>query len=254
MPTYNPWPLGKIPEEFRRPEIQQLRNKGYIFEDPREANKIFEDKLMWFTGAPYVILTDNCTDALFLALYYTNYAATPHIAKTSITTLEIPARTYLSVPQSISQAGYGFEFEDYNWSGAYNIKPLNIWDAAVRFTKDMYIPGTFMTLSFQIKKRLPIGKGGAILCDDPIAANILRKLSFEGRDLNIPYDKDQLEFEGWNMYMTPEDAARGILLFDMLTKNGTELDFPDTGNQDNYTDLRLQKIYQNRRFSKTLIF
>jgi len=238
--TYNPWPLGKLPKEFQRPEIDQLRAKGYKIDDPREANALFEKKLCDFTGAKYDVLIDNCTDANFLSLAY-EYELWDPIVKRDKETVVIPARTYISVPQSIIQAKFSVRMVDYDWSGIFRFDPFRIYDAAARFTEGMYIPGTTMNLSFQIKKRLPIGKGGAILCDNIAAAEWYRKMTMQGRNVNLAYDQDIIEYMGYNMYMTPEDAARGILLFDMLTaKGGT---FEDTMNQDNYTDLRLQKVF-----------
>jgi dTDP-4-amino-4,6-dideoxygalactose transaminase len=78
----------------------------------------------------------------------------------------------------------------------------------------MYVPDSMHCLSFQIKKVLPIGRGGAILTSHRYTRDWLKKARHDGRSLDVPYDKDQLMFMGWNMYMTPEDAARGILLFD----------------------------------------
>jgi hypothetical protein len=44
----------------------------------------------------------------------------------------IPARTYLSVPQSIMQAGGNVLFDDYDWQGIYQLAPYPIYDAAKR--------------------------------------------------------------------------------------------------------------------------
>jgi len=42
------------------------------------------------------------------------------------------------------------------------------------------------------------------------------------------------------MYMTPEDAARGILLMDELPEVN-----PDTGGSANYSDLSEKEIFKN---------
>jgi len=50
--------------------------------------------------------------------------------------------------------------------GAYQLKGSNVWDAALRFTADMYLPGTHMCLSFTGPyKHFKLSKGGAILTD-----------------------------------------------------------------------------------------
>ena len=126
--------------------------------------------------------------------------------------VRLPRRTYLSPPQSVQQAGARLVLEDREWHGIYQLKPFPIYDAAKRFTSAMYLPGTFMCLSFHIKKHLKIGKGGMILCDNAEAATWLRARRYEGRTDGMKYHEDMIDEEGWNMYMTPEQAARGLML------------------------------------------
>ncbi len=45
----------------------------------------------------------------------------------------------------------------------------------------MYIPKSYMALSFHIKKQLPIGKGGMVLTDDKKAYEWFKKARYEGR-------------------------------------------------------------------------
>ena len=98
----------------------------------------------------------------------------------------------------------------------------------------MYLGGNILQiLSFQIKKRLPIGKGGAILTNSKEAYDWLKLSSYDGRDLNTSYSsKSHFQSLGWHFYMTPEDAARGILIMDQLGA-----DLPDTMSWENYPDL-----------------
>ena len=127
-------------------------------------------------------------------------------------TVTIPKRTYLSVPQSIRQAGGILQLEDLDWRGIYQLKPFPIYDAAKRLTSGMYIPGSLMCLSFHFKKHLKIGKGGMILTDDVGALEHIKRMRYEGRAEGISYHEDIIDEEGWNMYMTPEEAARGLIL------------------------------------------
>jgi len=230
---YNPWPLGKLPESFQRKEIDLLKEAGYNVDDPRDAVTIFENKIAAYAGSKYAVAVDSCTDAIFLSLKYLK--ATEQIT--------FPSKTYVSAPMAAILAGCDIKFVDYEWSGIYYLDPYPIVDSAVRFTKDMYETGTLQCLSFQIKKRLPIGKGGMILTDDPEANRWLRVAAFEGRHLNVPYDKDEFELIGWNMYMTPEDAARGVLLFDQLSEH-----HPDVCTQDDYHDLTTKEIFSDGEF------
>ena len=226
--SYNPFPLGKLKQEFARPEIEQLRELGYKFHDHRDIVAIFEEKVAKFTGAPYAVAVDCCTHGLFLALRYLLHCV-PELGESMII---IPQHTYLSIPQLIQQAGFGYTFGFKDWEGAYQLEPFDIWDAALRWKNGMYQQGTTMVLSFQIKKRIPIGRGGMILTDDKDAADWMRLASYDGRDLKTPYFLPwHLKMEGYHYYMTPEDAARGILLMDKITEEG------DTGSWQNYPNL-----------------
>jgi dTDP-4-amino-4,6-dideoxygalactose transaminase len=82
----------------------------------------------------------------------------------------------------------------------------------------MYVgDNALQTLSFQFKKRIPIGKGGMVLTDDYDAYKMIKLMSYDGRDLTTPYDSpDHIKTIGYHMYMTPEDAARGIILMDIM--------------------------------------
>ena len=200
--------------------------------NPFEIVSWFEEAVAEYAGAPYGIATDNCTDAIFLACKYLG------VENKKVT---IPCRTYLSIPQSILQAGADLEFEDLDWQGIYQLKPFPIYDSAKRLTSNMYIPGSYMCLSFHHKKPLKIGKGGMILTDDKQAVERIKKMRYEGRSIGVPYHKDQLLDEGWNMYMTPEQAARGLTLLMDHPK-----DFEDQIENPPYRDLRTFDLFKNK--------
>ena len=183
-----------------------------------------------YTGAPYAISCDSCTDAIFLCCKYLEVQGS---------TITIPARTYISPPQSILQAGAKVEFEDIEWTGIYQLKPFPIYDAAKRLTSGMYVPGSYMCLSFHHKKPLPIGKGGMILTDDEKALNKIKRLRYEGRNISIPFQDDDLGDGGWNMYMTPEQAARGLTLLNCHPQN-----FEDIKEDPPYPDLRKYNLFK----------
>jgi len=185
----------------------------------------FEEKLSKFTGAPYVVLTDSCTNALFLCLELRNRKQLEREV------LTIPTRTYVSVPQAIQNAGYDFELDRIHWNGNYQLKPFPIYDYAVGFKEDMYQEGTYQCLSFQQKKAIPIGKGGAILLDNYDDYLYLKRMSWDGRDASIPVNDDINNIiRGYHMNMTPEMAAKGTLLLNQYSFNimdiGTSNDYP----------------------------
>ena len=226
--NYNSWPIGQLPKEWQRPELDQVKAAGYDWKDPRDVIGIFERKVAEFAGSKYAVAVDCCSHALFLSLRYLGARGT----------VKIPTHTYASVPMQILHAGCDVEFEDIEWSGVYQLKPYPIYDGAVRWRRGMYEGGLY-TVSFQLKKRVPIGRGGMILTNDANAYRWLKKASYDGRDLDVHYPDDDFEFAGWHYYMTPEDAARGILLMDRVPDLNE-----DSGNHTTYSDLSTKTIFR----------
>ena len=202
----------------------------------------FEKALSDYTGAPYVITVDNQSNALFLSLYYEKNV------KKNITgdTITIPSRTYPSVPCEIIHAGLKVDFyqvEGATNKGAYNLLGSNVWDSALRFTADMYKSNTHMCISFTGPyKHFKLSKGGAILTDDHEAYLWFKRARYSGRR-EVSYHDDNLDMLGWNFYMMPELAARGLLLMNQFynidgsKKHNADLELP-------YPDLSKFKIYQ----------
>jgi dTDP-4-amino-4,6-dideoxygalactose transaminase len=226
--NFDSWPLGKLPKQFQRPELDLIKELGYDWKDPRDAIEIFERKVADFAGAKYAVAVDCDTHGLFLSLKYLNATGT----------VTIPKHTYQSVPMYIRHAGCDVAFRDEKWEGIYQLEPYPIWDAAVRWRKGMY-QGGFHIVSFQLKKRIPIGRGGMILTDDAKAYAWLCKARYDGRDLTVSQWDDDADICGWHMYMTPEDAARGIILMDQIPAEN-----PDTATWENYADLSQKKLFK----------
>jgi dTDP-4-amino-4,6-dideoxygalactose transaminase len=103
----------------------------------------------------------------------------------------------------------------------------------------MYIPGTFMCLSFHIKKNLGIGKGGMILTDNKEAVDWFKKSRYEGRSEKY-YKEDNISSLGWNMYMTPQEAAQGLCLLQNYPEHVS-----DQGELNGYRDLTEFDIFKN---------
>ena len=66
--VYNSWPVGKLPKEFQRPELDQIKALGYDWKDPRDVVKMFEEKVAKFSGSKYAVAIDCCSHGLFLAI------------------------------------------------------------------------------------------------------------------------------------------------------------------------------------------
>ena len=208
---------------------ESLRAQGHKINDPWDVVGAFEKMVADYAGSKFAVSTDSCTNAVFLCLKFLKASGT----------ITVPAKTYVSIPQIILHAGCDLAFADIEWSGTHQLKPYPIIDSATRFTKDMYIPGTYQCLSFHIKKILNIGKGGMILTDDPEAARWFKVARYEGRHIEIPYDQDEIELVGWNMYMPPEQAARGIKIFENLPQENA-----DCGGSWSYHDVSNFNIFK----------
>ena len=182
-----------------------------IKHNPFNIVKMFEEEVAQYTGSSFAVAVDSCTNALFLSCKYLR-------AKEVI----IPKKTYLSVPMSVIHAGAEVVFEDLDWEGIYQLKPYPIYDSAKRLTSNMYIPGSFMCLSFHIKKQLAIGKGGMILTDDYKAVEWFKKARYEGRG-EVNYKDDSVDMLGWNMYMTPQQASHGLALMQNYPEHVADL-------------------------------
>lgn len=202
----------------------------------------FEKRLAEYTGAPYVITVDNQSNGLFLALYYEHYV------NKSLTSDEItiPSRTYPSVPCEIIHAGLKVNFKPVKGKtikGAYQLEGSNVWDAALSFTHNMYKPETHMCISFTGPyKHFKLSKGGAILTDSHDAYLWFRRARYSGRR-ECSYHDDYFDMLGWNFYMMPELAARGLLLMNQFYNmdgtpkhnNDLELPYPDLSKFEVYT-------------------
>ena len=200
----------------------------------------FEKALSNYTNAPYVVVLDNMSNALFLALYYEN-----HIKKNTLDVITIPNRTYPSVPCEIIHAGLKVDFEMVEGNtikGAYQLKGSNVWDSALRFTADMYIPNSHMCISFTGPyKHFKLSKGGAILTDNHDAYLWFKRARYSGRR-ECSYHDDNFDMLGWNFYMIPELSTRGLLLMNQfynfdgskIKNEDLELSYPDLSKFEIY--------------------
>jgi dTDP-4-amino-4,6-dideoxygalactose transaminase len=211
----------------------------------------FEKELARYTGAPYVLCVDNQSNALFLCLYYWIHKRKKEhkVNFDYVEYIDVPQRTYPSVPCEVIHAGGEVNFTKVDGEtikGAYQLTPSNVWDSALRFTADMYIPESMMCVSFTgAYKHFKLSKGGAILLDDLDAYKWLKKARFSGRS-ECSYHEDDFDDNpviGWNFYMMPELSARGMLLIsqfyntDGTKKQNEDLELP-------YPDLSKFKIWK----------
>jgi hypothetical protein len=202
--------------------------------NPYKVVKMFEEEVARYVGSKYAVSVDSCTNALFLCLMYQKHIGI------DVKEVKIPSKTYLSVPQSIIHAGLEPVLDSTinDWKGIYQLGDLPIYDAAKRFTSNMYIQDSFMCLSFHIKKHLKIGKGGMILTNDEKAVEWFKMARYEGRTEKL-YHEDDIFMLGWNMYMTPQEAAHGLALMQNYPTHA-----PDLGENNGYRDLSEFTIFK----------
>ncbi len=187
----------------------------------------FESQLAHFFGSPYAVAVDCCTHGVELCLRYTQ-----------ANKIRVPKHTYISIPFLAEKLKIEKEWKDENWKDYYYLTKTVI-DAAVLWRKNSYIPGTFMNISFQFKKHLPLGRGGVILCDRKHDAIELKKMTYDGRIPNIPWREQDISSIGYHYYMTPETAALGLekLPEAILTK-------PRQWKVDDWPDLAKMSIFK----------
>ena len=189
----------------------------------------FEARIADYTGAPYCVAVNSCTNAILLSLLVQETGGKFPLDRDY--PLVIPENTYLSVPMTLRNYGFKTHFAKNLWTESYGIGNTNVWDCAVGFKMDMYKEGTFQCLSFGHNKRLPIGRGGAILLDNRDHVTTLRRLRHDGRNSAIPvvHDIEDRIIMGHHMQMIPDEAVKGLLLLNNIQeyKPGKWCDYPD---------------------------
>ena len=159
----------------------------------------FENEIAKFYGSPYAVAVDSCTHSIELCLRYNK-----------VKKIVLPKQTYLSIAFLAQKLGIGLEWKDEKWVNYYFIGGTRIIDAAVLWERNSYISGTLMCLSFQYQKHLSLGRGGMILTDKENIRDDLKRMSYDGRDPNIPWRDQNICTIGYHYYMTPETAQLGL--------------------------------------------
>jgi len=206
--------------------------------DPFRVVADFEKALCDYTGAPYAVAVSSCTSALFLSLswWYQKYG--PQV-------VEIPAKTYVSVPMVAIRAGHCVRFVDHDWpKGWYRIPMTTVYDAAPTFYPGMYhlekgkIPTGYVCVSFHPKKPLGLANGGgAILHDDPEADEWFRRMRHDGRTDGAGLAQDNVSEIGYHCPMFPSTAAEGLQKLSVYKPQPVVL--------DDYRDCRTFPVFQN---------
>ena len=189
----------------------------------------FENQVAEFFGASYAVAVDSCTHGVELCLRYT---LADHII--------VPKNTYISIPFLANKLQIELEWKTENWIDYYYLTDKVI-DAAVLWKPNSYVPGTFISLSFQYQKHLTLCRGGMILLDNEKDAIELKKMSYDGRLPNIPWREQNISSFGYHYYMTPETAQLGL---DKLPQ--AKINSPRQWTINDWPDLTQMKIFKNK--------
>ena len=194
----------------------------------------FENQLAEYFGAPFCVATDCATHAIELCLRLKK------IKKTGC-----PSHTYLSITMTLEKLGIDWQFNNNRWEDFYKFTNTNIYDAAVFWTPRGYIKGSMMCLSFQFKKTLSLGRGGAILLDNKDEAEHLRRMAYDGRNRDEHWTEQlhSISQIGYHYYMTPETAQQGLEKLSTVKKN------KDWSWQD-YPDLSQVPVFKNKKYEQ----
>jgi len=158
----------------------------------------FETKIASFFGAPFAVAVDCCTHAIELCLRYKD-----------VKEINVPRRTYISIPFLSKKLNIKLNWVEDQWQDFYFLTH-EIIDAAVLWKKDSYIKDKFMCISFQYRKHLNLGRGGVILLTDYRDYQKLKKMTYDGRESEIPWREQNIDLMGYHYYMTPETAENGL--------------------------------------------
>lgn len=205
-----------------------------MIQNNMQFTDIFENKIANYTGFKYGVTTDCCTNAMMLSLYFLIYHKKQIPQDFENIKWIIPAYTYMSVPMMLfnltKQKSEVILDEHYCWERFYEIKYFykgklyntGVFDAATDLDFNIaqlynLVKDPFVCISFQQKKRLPLGRGGIILTNNN-HQKILKRLRYDGRNTQMS-DAEELSSKktsqnivlGFHCYMEPDKAAKGIL-------------------------------------------
>lgn len=186
---------------------------------------LFEQELCNFTGAPFAVATNSCTNAIQLALTWERL-------NVGTEWLRLPRRTYIGVLQAALRAGYDIVWDDQgdNWQqrGWYALWPTGVIDAARDLQAGCYKRDYQVCVSFHSAKQLPSGRGGALLTNLEELADWARAARMDGR---TPGDtKPPIIGNTLHCPMPPDVAARGLDILSRWTEPPAPLphtEYPD---------------------------
>ena len=89
---------------------------------------------------------------------------------------------------------------------------------------------------------MKIGKGGMVLTDDKDFVDWFRRSRYEGRGWKTFYKDDNIRTMGWNMYMTPQQAAHGLAMMQNYPDHKQDMD-----ELNGYRDLTEFTVFKDNK-------
>jgi dTDP-4-amino-4,6-dideoxygalactose transaminase len=205
-------------------------------QNPFKVVEDFEEAIAEYCGSKYAVAVDSCTNALTLCCDYFEIKESP-------IPVTIPKHTYVSVPQSIINAGGKVRFHGADWqeNGYYQLMPYPIYDSARLLTSSMYdrFDDALVCLSLHWGKTLNLGQGGVILTDSKDAYEYLKKARWDGRTAGVAPKDDEITFIARHCPMSPRDAADALTRLHFLPKHNKPLPI-----EKGYADLSTFKVFK----------
>lgn len=208
----------------------------------------FEQKFAKYIGAPYAVMLDNCTAALFLACEHFKEFV---LNKDEKIVVGVPSLTCAATALAPIHAGFGIEFVDLKSDESFLMDKYQGWsipvsyagkycnqsytiveDFAHRIERNCFT-GNLQAFSFYVTKNMTTGEGGMIACATKEQADWFRKARLYGNG-NAIYERKKMyetgdefwwfesEFLGWKANPTDLSASIGLVQLERLDELNSE--------------------------------
>lgn len=254
MNYLNKVPFYKIPISEReiKAVTDQVKSGWLTFGEKTEE---FEEKFAKYIGAPYCVMVDNCTAALYLACEYYKPAFLQE--EDYITEVSISSLTCAATALALVHAGCAIRFLDLRNDDSFLaqeeedtlfIIPVHyagmrqkvsrdavsiVEDSAHRIVRNGFSDDRQAYSFYSTKNITACGQGGMIACGDKEEANWYKKARLYGNNKAI-YERNKMyqtgekfwwfesEFAGWKADPNDVSAAFGLIQLERLDELNTE--------------------------------
>lgn len=231
VPFFKP-PVG---EEEAQAVAETVRSGWLTFGKKVEE---FEAEFAKYINAPYCVMVDNCTAALFLAFEY-SFQDTPRDQRNKYS-IGVPSFTCAATALAPLHAGLKIKFIDLEegdsflmkehlgfsvpvaYAGKYRQHQRTIVEDFAHRIERKCFTGSIQAYSFYVTKNLTTGEGGMIACSSKKESDWFKKARLYG-NANAVYERSKMystgdsfwwfesEFQGWKANPTDIAASIGLV-------------------------------------------